>query len=107
MPSRLRCAPGSRGEFDACPCPARGDCNRAIRQGNERTRRGQEMDPTTVLVDILLAGLMGMLGQGVRAIIGLKTMVDDANAQGVSSADLFRAARLLVSLMIGFIAGIA
>ena len=59
-----------------------------------------------VLLDLLLAGLMGMLGQGARVIVGLKTMNDYAVTSGVDREDLFRAARLLVSLMIGFIAGL-
>jgi putative chitinase len=56
---------------------------------------------------LLLAGLMGMVGQGARAIVGLKSMTDQAAAQGLDQNDLFRAARLLVSLMIGFVSGVA
>jgi hypothetical protein len=63
------------------------------------------MDDT--LKALLLAGLMGMVGQGARAIVGLKSVADQAAAQGLDSADLFRAARLAVSLMIGFVAGVA
>jgi hypothetical protein len=50
---------------------------------------------------------MGLLGQGVRAVVGLKSMTDDARAVGVSPADFFQAARLLTSLMIGVIVGLA
>lgn len=56
---------------------------------------------------ILLGGLLGLLGQGARAVVGLKGMVDNAKALDVSSADLFRAARLLTSLLIGFLVGMA
>jgi hypothetical protein len=68
-------------------------------------------DATTATMGVLetlaVAGLMGMLGQGARAIVGLKSMIDQANREGVDSKDVFTAARLLVSLMIGFIAGLA
>ena len=63
--------------------------------------------PASVLTALLLAGLLGMLGQGVRALAGLKKMNDDAGKQDASSADLFIASRLIVSLLIGFLAGIA
>jgi putative chitinase len=60
-----------------------------------------------VIEIILLGGLMGLFGQGIRAIVGLKSMVDQANEKGVSQNELFDAARLLISLVIGFLAGIA
>jgi C1A family cysteine protease len=63
--------------------------------------------PANILIAILLAGSFGALGQGVRAVAGLKKMNDDAAKQNANSADLFIAARLVVSLLIGFLAGIA
>jgi len=65
------------------------------------------MDATAVLEILVLGALMGMLGQGARAVIGLKTMTDYANAQGVSASDLFVAARLITSLLIGTLVGLA
>ena len=62
--------------------------------------------PASILVALLLTGMLGMVGQGVRAIAGLKKMNDDATRQNASSADLFIAARLVVSLLIGFVAGV-
>ena len=59
-----------------------------------------------VLLALLLAGTMGMIGQGARAIVGLKTLSDTASSPNATNADVFNAARLLVSLMIGFIAGV-
>ncbi|HWA44020.1 MAG TPA: hypothetical protein VHA10_12475 [Hypericibacter adhaerens] len=58
-----------------------------------------------VLSALLLCGLMGLLGQGVRATIGLK----NAKALGTGTPNAqatFSAAYFLLSLMIGFIAGI-
>jgi hypothetical protein len=60
-----------------------------------------------LLPTLLLGGLMGLLGQGARAVIGLKGMADDARALQVSPDDLFQAARLLISLAIGFLVGLA
>jgi hypothetical protein len=59
-----------------------------------------------VLLALLLGGLMGMVGQGIRAVAGLKKLNDDAQTKGASSQDLFIASRLVVSLLIGFIAGV-
>jgi len=48
---------------------------------------------------LLLGGLLGLLGQGVRAVVGLKKV------QG--SYDGFVPSRLVVSLLIGFLVGMA
>ncbi len=60
-----------------------------------------------VLILLVLGGLMGLLGQGARTVIGLKGMADDAKALNLSPNDLFQAARLFTSLMIGFLVGLA
>ena len=65
------------------------------------------MDPATVLEVLVIGALMGMLGQGARAVVGLKSMADDAHAQGLSPNDLFQAARLITSLLIGTLVGLA
>ncbi|CAN2532989.1 hypothetical+protein [Methylocapsa aurea] len=69
------------------------------------------MTDSSQLFDVLgaltLGGLLGAIGQGLRVIAGLKKMNDDAEAADVTSADLFSAARLATSLMIGFVAGVA
>lgn len=65
------------------------------------------MDPTQTLVILVEGALMGLLGQGSRAVAGLKSMSDDAQSLGVSSNDLFQAGRLFVSLIIGFLVGLA
>ena len=61
---------------------------------------------TVVLQTLLLGELMGMVGQGIRAVAGLKKLSDDAQSKGVSSQDLFITSRLVFSLLVGFIAGI-
>src|ERR1700743_1478921 len=54
---------------------------------------------------LLLCGLLGLLGQGVRAAIGLKTMSGSA-ATDPSQQTEFNAAYLLISLLSVFITGI-
>ena len=62
------------------------------------------MQPAQVLAILLLCGLMGLLGQGVRAVVGLKSVT---SSQGVPTRQSeFNAAYLFFSLMIGFLAGI-
>jgi hypothetical protein len=56
---------------------------------------------------LILGGLMGLLGQGARAVVGLKGMADSAKALDLSPNDLFEAVRLVVSLLIGFLVGLA
>jgi hypothetical protein len=58
-----------------------------------------------ILSVLLLCGLLGLVGQGVRAIVGLKNAAALEQA-GASGGQGFNAAYLFVSLVIGFIAGI-
>ncbi len=59
----------------------------------------------TILLALLLCGLLGVLGQGVRAIVGLKN-AGALNSTTPSEQAEFSLAYLVLSLMIGFIAGI-
>lgn len=61
------------------------------------------MTPQQIIEKILLGGLLGLLGQGIRMAIGLKKL-SDANAQTNNKEDL-NGGRLMVSLFIGFLAG--
>ena len=64
---------------------------------------------------ILLGGIMGAMGQGARVVIGLKKLNDEVGAQASAAlatgdtppktSDSIDVSRLLVSLLIGFIAG--
>ena len=61
--------------------------------------------PADILSIILLCGLMGMVGQGVRAAVGLKNAGALASTTP-SQQSQFSAAYFVLSLMIGFIAGV-
>jgi len=68
---------------------------------------GQGSVPTvgSILLALLLCGLLGVLGQGVRAIVGLKN-AGSLNSTTPTEQAEFSLAYLVLSLMIGFIAGI-
>jgi predicted chitinase len=59
----------------------------------------------SILLALLLCGLLGVLGQGVRAIVGLKN-AGALNSTTPSEQAEFSLAYLVLSLMIGFIAGV-
>jgi predicted chitinase len=59
----------------------------------------------SVLALLLLYGLMGLVGQAARAAVGLKTMTNSAETSPSQQTE-FNAAYLLISLMIGFVAGV-
>ena len=63
------------------------------------------VDSGSVLVTLLLCGLMGVLGQGIRAAVGLKSTLV-LSQSGASQQTAFNAAYFFLSLMIGFIAGV-
>jgi len=59
-----------------------------------------------ILTKIAVSLLLGAAGQGARAIVGLKKTSDEAKAKNTSFATQFDAGQLLVSLLIGAIAGL-
>ena len=63
------------------------------------------MTATEWITGLLLGGLLGMLGQGIRIIVGLKKLNDEASVEGSSFSSKFQGNRLGLSLLIGFIAG--
>src|SRR5258706_7611510 len=63
------------------------------------------MDAADVVMKLLLGGILGMVGQGVRAVAGLKKVQDEASAKKQDFRDVFQTSTLLVSIFIGFVAG--
>jgi len=57
-----------------------------------------------VILQILAGGMLGVIGQTIRMIIGLKKWYDD-KSRNPGSAPAFDLRRLLISLLIGFVAG--
>jgi len=60
---------------------------------------------TNMLMLILLGGLLGAFGQGLRVVVGLKKVYDQAHADKADFTSLFDTSKLVVSLFIGFLAG--
>ena len=54
---------------------------------------------------ILLGGIMGLLGQGVRAAMGMQKLKEESEAAGHSAEGGFRSNMFLSSLLTGFVAG--
>ena len=89
------------------PAPAPGDGGQNQGSGAKSPAADPpSRTPLDTLILIFVAGLMGMVGQGARTIVGLK-QVSDRSETPPSEADEFDAARILVGLMIGFVAGVA
>jgi hypothetical protein len=65
------------------------------------------MNSGDALKFLLLGGFLGLFGQGIRALVGLNLLKDYANGPNPSQADVFNAARLAISLVVGFLAGVA
>jgi hypothetical protein len=63
------------------------------------------MGTTDWVLTLILGGILGMIGQGIRVIAGLKKVNDKASAEGKSFGVLFSTSTLSLSLLIGFIAG--
>ncbi|GAB3026312.1 hypothetical protein [Spirosoma pulveris] len=67
-----------------------------------------------ILINLMLCGLLGIIGQGIRVVIGLKKLKEEATAEaaGTNTASAktiynsqFDSRQLWLSLLIGFIAG--
>ncbi|GAB2526682.1 hypothetical protein [Spirosoma aerophilum] len=72
------------------------------------------MSTERILLNLILCGLLGLIGQGIRVVIGLKKLKEEATAEAVENTatsaksiynSQFDGRQLWVSLLIGFIAG--
>ena len=64
------------------------------------------MEITVAILYIVLGVILGAVGQGARAVIGIKKAADEAAADGKTRVDeWFDVKRFLFSLIIGAIAG--
>lgn len=64
------------------------------------------MTISDTLLELLTGGLLGVTGQGLRVIVGIKKMNDEALQKGTTTKNLFVTSTLVISLLIGFFAGI-
>jgi len=61
----------------------------------------------TLLYGLMLAILLGVFGQCLRAVIGLKKQAEEAAAEKKALKDVFSLSTLGISLFIGAVAGVA
>ena len=64
------------------------------------------MDAWTVLSYLLWGGFLGVVGQGIRIVVGLKKKYDESVRSGKKWEDIFDARQLWISLLIAFLIGI-
>lgn len=55
---------------------------------------------------ILMGGILGTAGQGLRSIVELKKANDAAQAAPASKADIYMTSQLIFSLLVGFVIGV-
>ncbi len=63
------------------------------------------MTAQEMILWLLAGGILGMLGQGMRVIVGLKKVFDQATESTNNFASQFNWSRLLFSMLIGAVAG--
>ncbi len=59
-----------------------------------------------LILMILIGGILGAVGQGIRVIVGLKKVYDESLQKGTTFSENFNGSSLLFSLFIGFVAGV-
>ncbi|MCP1714510.1 hypothetical protein J2T58_000350 [Methanocalculus alkaliphilus] len=64
------------------------------------------MDVSLALMYVLLGAVLGAVGQGTRAIVGIKKASDEAAEKGQEMKDWFNLSYLIFSLILGSIAGV-
>lgn len=64
-----------------------------------------ETTPINTLIIILLGAILGMVGQGLRVIVGIKKLGDEAVSKGQEQKDLIKTQQLVLSLFIAFAIG--
>lgn len=64
------------------------------------------METSEVILQLLLGALLGLTGQALRTIVGLKKLNDTASRQKTTFKNAFVTSKFVVSLLIGAVAGI-
>jgi len=64
-----------------------------------------EATPMDTLIIVLLGAILGMVGQGLRVVVGIKKIGDQAVAENKSQKDLIKTQQIVLSLFIAFAIG--
>ena len=63
------------------------------------------MTAQEVIFMLLAGGLLGIIGQSMRVVVGLKKLYDQSGDGAGEFTSQLRASRLVLSMLIGFVAG--
>jgi hypothetical protein len=72
---------------------------------NNTKTKAMESTPLNTLIIILLGAILGMVGQGIRVVVGIKKVGDEAVKTGQDQKDLIQTKQLALSLFIAFAIG--
>lgn len=64
------------------------------------------MATSEILLQLLTGGLLGLVGQMLRFLVGYKKLYEVASKEGIRASEMFQTSRFVISLIIGFVAGI-
>lgn len=64
------------------------------------------MTTQDLILQLLLGGILGIAGQGLRVLVGLKKLFDKSQQESRPFTELFSATFLLISIFMGFVAGV-
>lgn len=64
------------------------------------------MSASEILIQIILAGLLGITGQLLRIVVGLKKVNEEASKTGVPAKDILVVSKMVISILIGFATGV-
>src|SRR5690606_444622 len=64
------------------------------------------MATTEILIQLLLAGVLGITGQLLRVVVGMKKLNETASQNNVSTKSLIVTSSMVISILIGFATGI-
>lgn len=64
------------------------------------------MATSEILLQLIIGGILGLVGQMLRFLVGYKKLNEEAAQVGLTASDMFQTNRFVISLIIGFVAGI-
>ena len=64
------------------------------------------MESSEIILNLLIGGILGLVGQMLRFLVGYKKLYDVASKESVAPSEMFDTSRFVISLIIGFVAGV-
>lgn len=91
--------------FTPSPRNSSNNSNNSFTNTNTSTNMEAATTPMDFLIIILLGAILGMVGQGIRVVVGIKKIGDEAVRTGVDQKDLIKTQQIVLSLFIAFAIG--